>query len=86
MTKTDIHSPEPSLARRDLLVGGVALASLAAAGSAAAQAASTPSKPPSKPPAKGQITDRKTMSSGFVTTKDGTEIFYKDWGPKTAQP
>ncbi|HWE15822.1 MAG TPA: alpha/beta hydrolase [Hyphomicrobiaceae bacterium] len=23
---------------------------------------------------------------GFVTTKDGVEIFYKDWGPKAAQP
>ena len=23
---------------------------------------------------------------GFVTTKDGTEIFYKDWGDKGAQP
>jgi len=22
----------------------------------------------------------------FVTTADGTEIFYKDWGPKDAQP
>lgn len=22
----------------------------------------------------------------FVTTNDGTEIFYKDWGPKSAQP
>ncbi|ADH89965.1 alpha/beta hydrolase fold protein [Ancylobacter novellus DSM 506] len=23
---------------------------------------------------------------GYVTTKDGVEIFYKDWGPKSAQP
>jgi non-heme chloroperoxidase len=26
------------------------------------------------------------MSSGFITTQDGVEIFYKDWGSKTAQP
>jgi non-heme chloroperoxidase len=26
------------------------------------------------------------MSSGFITTTDGVRIFYKDWGPKDAQP
>lgn len=26
------------------------------------------------------------MSSGFIITKDGTQIFYKDWGAKDAQP
>ena len=25
------------------------------------------------------------MSSGFVTTRDGAQIFYKDWGPPSAQ-
>ncbi len=26
------------------------------------------------------------MTENFVKTKDGVDIFYKDWGPKTAQP
>ena len=26
------------------------------------------------------------LTENFVTTKDGVEIFYKDWGPKDAQP
>jgi non-heme chloroperoxidase len=28
----------------------------------------------------------ESMTHSFVTTKDGVEIFYKDWGPKDAQP
>ncbi|MDX2234421.1 MAG: alpha/beta hydrolase [Hyphomonadaceae bacterium] len=27
-----------------------------------------------------------TMSSGTITTRDGARIFYKDWGPRGAQP
>ncbi len=26
------------------------------------------------------------MSSNYIATKDGVDIFYKDWGPKDAQP
>lgn len=26
------------------------------------------------------------MSASFVTTRDGLQIFFKDWGPKNAQP
>jgi non-heme chloroperoxidase len=29
---------------------------------------------------------RMEDSMAYVTTADGVEIFYKDWGPKDAQP
>jgi non-heme chloroperoxidase len=60
----------------------------AMAGMAAASAASlipaAASAQPSQP--LRNTTGATTMSSGYVKTKDGVEIFYKDWGPKSAQP
>jgi len=32
------------------------------------------------------VTQQKDQVMAFVKTKDGVEIFYKDWGPKEAQP
>lgn len=76
MSNKEFDSAQAS--RRGVLATGLSLAAISAAPSllpASAQAA------PSQP-SKGS----STMSSGFVTTKDGVQIFYKDWGPKTAQP
>ncbi|AZS23300.1 MULTISPECIES: alpha/beta fold hydrolase [unclassified Caulobacter] len=66
--------------RRGVMTAGFGLAAAAASLGASAQAA-TPAK---KPVASPHATNR--AESGFVTTKDGVQIFYKDWGPKSAQP
>jgi non-heme chloroperoxidase len=64
--------------RRTVIKTASALAMLGAAGGWAAQAATGSSQHTSPGDAR--------MTHGYVTTRDGVEIFYKDWGPKTAQP
>ncbi|PVM78446.1 alpha/beta hydrolase [Caulobacter radicis] len=68
------QSSDDGASRRDVLAVGLGLAAFAVAPTFAAASPASPTP------------GAKTMSSGFVTTKDGVQIYYKDWGPKTAQP
>ncbi|MFZ0269194.1 alpha/beta fold hydrolase [Caulobacter sp.] len=67
--------------RRTLMTGGLGLVAAATAASFAATQAAQAS-----PAASKTSGAKSTTGSGYVTVQDGTQIFYKDWGPKTAQP
>ena len=61
--------------RRNMMTGTLGLAAATAAvGASTAQAEET------------AIETGDGPSGGYVKSKDGTAIFYKDWGPKSAQP
>ncbi len=65
-----------NLTRREALLVGAAAIGTAITISADFAFASDPTTTPTE----GDI------EMGYVQTKDGTEIFYKDWGSKSAQP
>jgi non-heme chloroperoxidase len=67
--------------RRGLITAGLGLAAAGAAVAAAPSAQAAASAP-------GNAAADKSgdPGSGYFTTRDGAQIFYKDWGPRTAQP
>ncbi|MBR0966111.1 alpha/beta hydrolase [Bradyrhizobium diazoefficiens] len=64
--------------RRSAITAGIGLAAAAATSLGATADAQAATKA-------GPRAASRT-ESGFVTTRDGVQIFYKDWGPKDAQP
>jgi non-heme chloroperoxidase len=69
-------SSPTDFSRRDLLCGG---AGMAAAGA-------LPLSSFAEPATVSPQSSRRSQRMNYVTTRDGVEIFYKDWGPKSAQP
>jgi non-heme chloroperoxidase len=67
-----------SFSRRQALVGG-AVATVAVAANSASAAEK-------KHESHTNASEAGLNGGSFVRTKDGVEIFYKDWGPKDAQP
>ncbi|VVP05334.1 Non-heme chloroperoxidase [Pseudomonas fluorescens] len=63
--------------RRDFLVLGLSATALVALSTAPGLALASFNSPD---------THSGNMTMSKVTTQDGVEIFYKDWGPKNAQP
>src|SRR3546814_7529048 len=63
----------PTFTRREFVAG--------AAGAMAVSLIPAVARAGAGKPSTGDI----PMSRGYIKTKDGVDIFYKDWGPKSAQ-
>ena len=66
---------ETSLSRRQTLIAETTISLAAAKPTFAADQSNS-----------NQIEGTRSMTQDFIKTEDGVEIFYKDWGPKDAQP
>ncbi|MFJ6326886.1 MULTISPECIES: alpha/beta fold hydrolase [unclassified Rhizobium] len=75
MTSTDKTLP---LTRRDALLTGAAFAATFSLPAVPSFAATKPSN--------HSHNGNHPMTESFIKTKDGVDIFFKDWGPKDAQP
>ena len=71
------HQDISAIGRRDLLAAGMGAASIAGFPLAATAQQAMTSHP---------ATPSRADSMSYVTTKDGVQIFYKDWGPRNGQP